>query len=176
MRESERRAVRRAIVLIRSGDGSGAVAALRLLLREAPVLAGPAEQLVLDLVLVECKVGGTIPLRDCLTRRSRRYASGGQAGQTRAGEGRGTGIGTGGSTAGGGPRGQRVNLECIGCPLGEAYAQRAPRFIPPPQSRPPEVLPASQRKAKAGRRRGPPNVQDDSLAVVASMTPDDREV
>lgn len=164
MRSSDRRMVRRAIALIRSGDVAGAVATLRPLLREPSVtLAGPVEQLVLDLVLVECRIGGTLPLRDCLTRRSRRYASGGRAG------------------AGGGPRGQPVNLECKGCPLGESYAQRAPGFVPPPQSRPPEVLPPAQRRAKfrAIAENLTPALQatqDDPLAIVASMTPDDREV
>jgi hypothetical protein len=163
VRESERRDVLKAIARLRSGDLAGALLSLRALAhRPTPSLDDPAEQLLLGSALVECRVGGTIPLRDCLTRRSRTYPSGGRAG------------------ARGGPKGQLVNLECKGCPLGEAHAQRAPGFLPPAQSRPAEVLSPAQRQAKRraqaeGRLRQESGaLREDPLAVVASMTPDDE--
>lgn len=164
MRSSEQRDVARALARVLAGDREGAVAALRAVLHQPRAsLVGPLEQLAFTFVYVECRVGGVIALRDCLTRRSRKYPSGGRAGR------------------GGGPKGQLVNLECKGCPLGEAYAQRAPGFVPPPQSRPAEVLPPKQRaakaRAKAEGRLGPVGAQrEDPLAVVAGMTPDDRRV
>lgn len=102
----------------------------------------------------------SMPVKDCLDRRARVYPSGGSAG------GRG------------GPRGRPVHHECQGCPVGEANARAVLGYIPRLSTRPPEVLPLSQRMARRARQLvgledGEP-VQVDPLRLASSLTKDDE--
>jgi hypothetical protein len=152
----ERYDIRRARVFLQAGDRSGALAILRALERPAP-RRQVAEQLALMLILdttFRCDRLDIdeLRVRDCLTRRSRVWPSGG---------GRGSPA----------PEAER----CVGCPVGASFAAQLPGFEPPPSRMAPVVLSIQQRIARdraglgmLGRARG-----EDPLTTVARMTPDD---
>ncbi len=91
-----------------------------------PILQHPLpfpSLLLSETTQIRChKLGCTMSVRSCLTRRSRAEASG---------AGKGT------------PK----FMECVGCGQGDMHAARCPSFVAPPQRNSPEVLPPEARRA-----------------------------
>lgn len=98
------------------------------------------------------RLRSTMPIWDCLVRRSRVWPSGGGKGCPRY-------------------------RECQGCPVGEENAAKCPGIVLPPSTMPRETLPPSQARAK--RARALVGLDDgeverlDPLRVASWMTPDD---
>lgn len=160
MRPTERATVRRARLLVKAGDRAGALRLLEELAEPPPRSSPPAStQLALVVVLslpFHCKRlnRDDMPVRECLTRRSRTWAAGG-----------GKGSAAPEATA------------CKGCGVGMHWSVQLPRFRPPRSTLAPVVLPNSQRLAK--RARALVNLGDDEVVRVdplreaATMSPDD---
>lgn len=116
MRRSERRQIKRAVVLIKVGDRTAALALLRSLVYSV-VAAGQGSQLALPLVLdaaFDCpRLQGTMRVKDCLTRRTRAWPSG---------KGKGTPT--------------DMAYPCEGCEVGATLAGQLPHYEPPPNTIP----------------------------------------
>jgi hypothetical protein len=156
MHAAERREIGRVIAMLRSGDRSGALEALRTLRTEPPRRALPQAVAQLPLLPPEmfrfhCDVLSLdLSVGECIDRREDAYRSGKRAGA-------------------------RKHLECQGCVVGQAWRAGLPEYQAREPSNPREVLPAGQRKAKARRTAASWREEDgcDPLAEAASMTPDD---
>jgi hypothetical protein len=155
MHATERREIARVIAMLRSGDRSGAITALRALRtpRPRPAQAQPGGQIPLlppALLRFRCEVLSLdMAVGDCIDRREDAYRSGRRAGA-------------------------RKHLECQGCAVGQAWRAGLPEYQAREPSNPREVLPPGQRRAKA--RRASASWEDagcDPLAEAASLTPDD---
>jgi hypothetical protein len=153
MRAAERRHVRRAKALLRSGDRAGALAELTALEATSATSRARAlpEQLVMALTPFHCeRLQLDLVVGECIDRREDAYRSGRRAGA-------------------------RKHLECQTCAVGQAWRARLPGYHARAPSNPREVLSPQQRKAKARRTAASWREEDgcDPLAEAASLTPDD---
>lgn len=118
--------------------------------------------------LVACRLGGELLAQRCLDRRSATWPSGGNGTRRRVD-----------GSLNRGRQGRPRFVECQGCPMGEAYAARAPWHVPPKPSQPAEVLNRDQREARDRWLRTLPSVervdlfQDEPVHLATTLTPDE---
>ena len=139
--------IRRARLLLLSGDRAGAMAMLNAL--EGLSVDGSA---TLDSIFRCDRLHiERLRIKDCLIRRSRVWPSGG---------GRGS------------PAPQA--LGCVGCPVGQAFATRFSEFKPPPSNFPLSNAPYAVRARRKEIESSLMRRMEDPLRIAAGMTPDDH--
>jgi hypothetical protein len=116
--------------------------------------------------VVRCRLGAKLFVQACLDHRSAVWPSGGDGTRRRVD-----------GSVNRGRQGKPKHPECQGCPVGEAYAARAPWHVPPKPSQPREVMEQEQRAAKE-RWQAERGFDDqpwlDPLKQAADLTPDDE--